>query len=148
MTVPQSAPLLCRPLPSPPAPTSPPALILLDVQGRVIHLQEEHARPGHCITICLHWGGGNIFAWHDLPLLSSCWNVTQAVASPLRQHASVCVRFARILASHHPSRGTSAAGCLSFGMPETLHFINRCQCCYDGAWRSDPHVVRSGLRWK
>ncbi len=86
-TVLQSAPHLCRPLPYPPAPTSPPALILLDVQGRVINLQEEHARPGHCITICLlHWGVGKIFAWHDLPLLSSCWNVRP---SKLSLHLSI-----------------------------------------------------------
>lgn len=66
--------ILC-PLRQPPRP--PPTLILLDVQGRVINLQEEYARSGHCITICLlHRGVGKIFSWRGLPLLSSCWNVT------------------------------------------------------------------------
>lgn len=72
----------------------------------------------------------------------------QAVASPLRQQAGVCVRFAQVSASRHLSRGTSAAGCLSFGTPETLHFINRWQCCYDRAQRSDTHAVLCALRWK
>lgn len=119
-------------------------LIVLVVQGRVINLQEERARSGHCITICLlRRGVAKIFAPPLLLFLLERYT-EQAVASPLRQQASAVL----VSASRHLSRGTSAAGCLSFGPPETLHFINRRQCCYDRAQRSDPHAVLCALRWK
>lgn len=148
-TVPQSAPHLCHPLPSPPAPTSPPTLVLLDVQGRVINLQEERARSGHCVTICLlRQGVGKIFAWRDLPLLSSCWNVTPSklslrlsVNTPVFVFTSPQYRLLVIRAGVHQQLAAYLLACLR-------HFINRCQCCYDGAWRSDPHAVHSALRWK
>lgn len=107
----------CRVRPTCPMP---PPLILLDVQGRVINLQVERARSGHCITICLlHQGVGKNFAWRDLPLHSSCWNVTPSKLSlhlsvnmPVFVFASPQYRFLVIRAGVHQQLAAYLLACL------------------------------------
>lgn len=148
-TVPQSAPHLYH-LPRVPCPLrqplSPQTQILLDVQGKVINLPEELANPGHCITICLLCQGVAKF----LPaVLSPCWNLTPSklslrlsvnmpvfvFGSPKYQLLVIWAVLQQQLAAYLLAR-------------LRLHFINRCQCCYDHAWTSDPHGALGALSWK